>query len=282
MLLSTLAVEATPPSGTKADASELPGPQLVTKRKPSGLRKRLKRALASEAAWHARMVQQSWRNIRRAMGALCRCGRRAAEAAHTPAGKVFRLVSARAWPNPASSTAPPPRLSLDSLQGHGEHSKAVLLLVNIRFSYWTGRRAAAAVRAAFRDGALLASTEASIATALAAREDVCSTVLGASTDAMCALLDDQPFARLDVSLAPPALRQKGSHQGTDVGLRSYGLDPPVVERLQLLLALCSKEALPAVLEEDEENECARSRASHPAHEPVMCMALTTDFPDLIL
>jgi hypothetical protein len=198
---------------------------LAARRKPKGAWKRLKRALHSELQWHTRAWHHAARGIKR-----CFTPRFTAEAraAGHGAGHAFRLVPGASW---LDESAP---------------STAALFEVCVEFG-WRGRIAATAFRAQLRDAAHLQAFESGFASVIAAAEAASADAadpkrrpLGVSHAgiALLALLDDEPYARLDAKLS----RKVAASSAPDVEAPSQlGLSAPVAERLGIMLQLCLKQ-----------------------------------------
>ena len=190
---------------------------IAAHKKPSGMYKRLKRALHAELLWHKRALRHAGRSIKR-----CFTPRLTAAGV----GRAFRVVSAYEW---LGEAAPPPY-------------SAALFEVSLDFGR-RGRAAAAAFRAGLRDEPYLRGLEAALALKLRELDAVQgpddeysmyrlkAAPLGVRRVgvALCALLDDQPYARLDAKLADA--------EDTATVL---GLNVPVAQRLNTLLPLCLK------------------------------------------
>ena len=196
---------------------------LAARRKPKGAWKRLKRALHAELAWHKRAAHHAARSLKR-----CFTPRFSAEAraAGHGAGHAFRLVPAGDW---LADAAP---------------GTAALFEVSIEFGFWRGRAAAAAFRAQLRDGARLRHLETAFAAAVAALDaapPAKQQPLGIRNAgaALLALLDDEPFARLDSKLSCKVAGAEAD--ATASGASELGLSAPVAQRLAVLLLLCLKE-----------------------------------------
>ena len=213
---------------------------LAVRRKPKGAWKRFKRALHAELAWHRRAWHHTARGIKR-----CFTPRLSAEAraAGQGAGHAFRVVPAADW---LGESAPP---------------TAALFEVCVEFG-WRGRVPAATFRAALRDSAKLSALEHGLAATVAAAEaaegdaartQACTDKSGSPVPtpplgirhagiAIVALLDDEPFARLDAKLL--SRKKVAAHATvTDVPAEvqtQLGLSPPVAERLGIMLQLCEK------------------------------------------
>ena len=190
---------------------------VMARNKPSGTWKRLKRALHAEVAWHRRGLHHAARGIKRAF---------TPRPENPGVGRAFRLVTAYEW---LGESSPPPY-------------SAALFEVTLDFGR-RGRAAAAAFRAGLRDEPFLRGLEAALSAKL--RElDVAqgpddeysmyrlkAAPLGVRRVgvALCALLDDQPYARLDAKLAD-----------AEDSATELGLNVPVAQRLNTLLPLCLK------------------------------------------
>ena len=199
---------------------------LAARRKPKGAWKRLKRALHSELQWHKRAWHHAARGIKRCFTPRFTAEARAAGAG---AGHAFRIVPGASW---LDESAP---------------ATAALFEVCVEFG-WRGREAAAAFRAQLRVAAHLRAFESGFASAIAAAEaasadaaaDPKQRPLGVSHAgiALVALLDDEPFARLDAKLKS----RKLAASAPDVEPASQlGLSAPVAERLSIMLQLCLKQ-----------------------------------------
>ena len=191
---------------------------LAARSKPKGAWKRFKRALHAELAWHKRAAHHAARSVKR-----CFTPRLSAEerAAGRGAGHAFRLVPAADW---LGEDAQPP--------------SAALFEVCVSFG-WRGRSCAAAFRAQLRDGGRLAALEASFAALVAAAATDAIGGVARPGIAIVALLDDEPFARLDVKLSRKLVAaEEGRDAKPDAG--ALGLAPDVAERLSVLLRLCLK------------------------------------------
>ena len=211
---------------------------LSTRRKPKGAWKRFKRALHAELAWHKRAWHHAARGIKRCLTPRLRADTRAAGRG---VGHAFRIVPAGEW---LGEAAPP---------------TAALFEVCVQFG-WRGRVAAAAFRDRLRDAEHLRSLEDGFAACVAAAEaahdlDLHDTppakhaqqpslgVRHAGT-AIIALLDDEPFARLDARLT----RKLAGPRADAAALpktNELGLSPPVAERLAVLMLLSMKQKDPA-------------------------------------
>ena len=199
---------------------------LAARRKPKGAWKRFKRALHAELAWHKRAWHHAARGIKR-----CFTPRLTAEAraAGHGAGHVFRMVPAADW---LGESAPP---------------TAALFEVCVEFG-WRGRHPAATFRAALRDAIKLSALEDSLAATIAAAEaaeadankggghELPPLGIRHAGIAIVALLDDEPFARLDAKLS----RKVAAHTDSAPDATQLGLSPPVAERLGIMLQLCMK------------------------------------------
>jgi hypothetical protein len=233
--------------GAASDGAGGAAVALGTRRKPRGALKRLKRALRSELAWHARASRHAARALRRCLTPRCAPGGGAGAPGTT--GKAFRLVRAASWLDGDADGA---------AAEAGQPQTAIIVELCLDFGLRGGRAAAAAFRATMRDGAAVAALEAELAAALAEldaaqrpKDAACSdgdapaAALGvrATGRVLCALLDDQPFARLDAHRAPGALvADMAKRDAAAAGdARSHGMSAAVAARLQALLALCLKE-----------------------------------------
>ena len=196
---------------------------LAARRKPKGSWKRLKRAMHAELAWHKRAWHHAARGLKRCFTPRFSAERRAAGAG---AGHAFRLVPATAW---LGDDAAPPSVALFE--------------VCVAFG-WRGRNAAAAFRAQLRDGARLAELEAAFTARIAAACDAPDkTPAGIARPgaSLVALLDDEPYARLDAKLSrkvSAAASPDDVEAGKDGAV--LGLAADVAERLGVLLRLCLK------------------------------------------
>jgi len=211
---------------------------LTTRRKPKGPWKRFKRALHAELAWHRRAWNHAARSIKRCLTPRLRADKRAAGRG---VGHAFRIVPAGEW---LGEAAPP---------------TAALFEVCVQFG-WRGRVAAAAFRDRLRDEEHLRALEDGFAACVAAAEaahdidehdgppakHAQQPSLGVrhAGIAVVALLDDEPFARLDAHLT----RKLGGPRAEAAAppkTHELGLSPPVAERLATMLLLSMKRKDPA-------------------------------------
>ena len=206
---------------------------LAARRKPKGAWKRFKRALHAELAWHKRAWHHAARSIKRCLTPRFRADTRAAGRG---VGHAFRIVPAGEW---LGEAAPP---------------TAALFEVCVQFG-WHGRVAAAAFRDSLRDADHLRSLEGGFAACVAAAEAAQDLDLQDAPPAkqaqqpnlgvrhagvaIVALLDDEPFARLDARLTR---KLAGAHPDAAAPptTNELGLSPPVAERLATMMLLCMK------------------------------------------
>ena len=208
---------------------------IAARRKPKGHWKRFKRALHAELAWHKRAWHHAARSIKRCLTPRFRADTRAAGRG---VGHAFRVVPAGEW---LGEAAPP---------------TAALFEVCVQFG-WHGRLAAAAFRDSLRDADHLRALENGFAACVAAAEaaqdlevdlhdappvrQVQQPNLGVrhAGIAIVALLDDEPFARLDARMT-----RKLAGPQSDVAAapksNELGLSPPVAERLATMMLLSMK------------------------------------------
>ena len=213
---------------------------LAARRKPKGHWKRFKRALHAELAWHKRAWHHAARSIKRCLTPRFRADTRAAGRG---VGHAFRVVPAGEW---LGEAAPP---------------TAALFEVCVQFG-WHGRIAAAVFRDSLRDADHLRALENGFAACVAAAEAAQDLDLQDAPPAkqaqqpslgvrhagiaIVALLDDEPFARLDARLTRKlALAGPQSDVAAAPKTNELGLSPPVAERLSTMMLLSMKRKGPA-------------------------------------
>jgi hypothetical protein len=201
---------------------------LATRRKPTGVMWRAKRALLTELHWQGRELRHAVRSLRRC------CTRRSPD----DAGKAFRAMTA----------------------AHDDDDATFTVVFEFTWSFgWRGRDAATAWRRHLRDEALLAPLEEALASALdsddnglaAAALEVRTSAWAPGGSVFIALMDDEPHASLDKKRGGTPLDSAKNSSTTsmdedDAALgKAAGLAPAVAHRLQVVLRLC------AAREEDE-------------------------------
>ena len=205
---------------------------LALRSKPKGPWKRFKRALHAELAWHRRAWHHAARSVKRCLTPRLRADTRAA--LHG-AGHAFRVVPAGEW---LGEAAPP---------------TAALFEVVVQYG-WRGRVAAAAFRDSLRNAEHLRGLEHGFAACVAAAEaaqgsghrdappakqaQLPSLGVRHAGVALVALLDDEPYARLDSKLSARKVADAAPKTN------QLGLSPAVAERLATMLQLSLKRKEP--------------------------------------